>query len=126
LVADRITWWNPAPEHWVAVGTSLLVREVASGTLGIHPREELMGLPNIGPLELGIVLLIVLVIFGPKRLPGIGRQLGTGMREFKDSITGKIKDDEDDERPALTQSSAEPERVAAAAGIDESASSKSS
>jgi sec-independent protein translocase protein TatA len=86
-----------------------------------------MGFNSIGPLELGIVLLIVLVIFGPKRLPGIGRQLGTGMREFKDSITGKNKDDDDDERPALTQASAtEPERVAAAAGLDESASTKRS
>ena len=57
-----------------------------------------MGFNSIGPLELGIVLLIVLVIFGPKRLPGIGRQLGTGMREFKDSITGKgSKDDDDDD-----------------------------
>jgi sec-independent protein translocase protein TatA len=82
-------------------------------------------MPSIGPLELGIVLLIVLVIFGPKRLPGIGRQLGTGMREFKDSITGKSNDEDDqDERPALTQASADPERVAAAAGIDEPASTK--
>jgi sec-independent protein translocase protein TatA len=46
---------------------------------------------SIGPLELGIVLLIVLIIFGPKRLPGLGKQLGTGMREFKDGITGKGK-----------------------------------
>jgi sec-independent protein translocase protein TatA len=85
-----------------------------------------MGFNSIGPLELGIVLLIVLVIFGPKRLPGIGRQLGTGMREFKDSITGKSKDDDDDERPALTQATAtEPERVAAAAGIDDSPSKSS-
>ena len=52
-------------------------------------------MPSIGPLELGIILLIVLIVFGPKRLPGLGRQLGTGMREFKDSITGKDKDDED-------------------------------
>ena len=44
---------------------------------------------GIGPLELGIVLVIVLLIFGPKRLPGLGRQLGSGMREFKDSISGK-------------------------------------
>jgi len=44
---------------------------------------------SIGPLELLIVLGIVLVIFGPKRLPGLGRQLGAGMREFKDSITRK-------------------------------------
>ena len=50
---------------------------------------------SIGPLELLIVLGIVLVIFGPKRLPGLGRQLGAGMREFKDSITKKA-DDEDD------------------------------
>ena len=51
---------------------------------------------TIGPLELLIVLVIVLVIFGPKRLPGLGRQLGSGMREFKDSIRGKA--DEDDRR----------------------------
>ena len=59
---------------------------------------------SIGPLELAIVLLIVLVIFGPKRLPGLGRQLGNGMREFKDGITGKGKSDDDDEgaKPELT------------------------
>jgi sec-independent protein translocase protein TatA len=54
--------------------------------------------PNIGPTELIIVLVIVLLIFGPKRLPGLGRQLGGGMREFKDSISGKgSRDDEDDD-----------------------------
>jgi sec-independent protein translocase protein TatA len=68
-------------------------------------------MPNIGPLELGIILLIVLVIFGPKRLPGLGRQLGSGMREFKDSITGKDKDD-DQERDAFGEP-AEPSRPAA-------------
>ena len=64
-------------------------------------------MPSIGPLELAIVLLIVLVIFGPKRLPGLGRQLGSGMREFKDSITGKDKDDDDDarEEPSVRQQS---------------------
>ncbi|MBA3746302.1 MAG: twin-arginine translocase TatA/TatE family subunit [Solirubrobacterales bacterium] len=51
-------------------------------------------MPSIGPLELVIVLVIVLVIFGPKKLPGLGRSLGTGMREFKDSITGSSKDDD--------------------------------
>lgn len=52
-------------------------------------------MPSIGPLELGIVLVIILLIFGPKRLPGLGRQLGSGMREFKESITGRgSKDDE--------------------------------
>jgi sec-independent protein translocase protein TatA len=61
-------------------------------------------MPSIGPLELGIILLIVLIVFGPKRLPGLGRQLGSGMREFKDSITGKDKDD-DEERDAFGESS---------------------
>ena len=57
----------------------------------------------IGIPELIIVLVILLVIFGPKRLPGLGRSLGSGMREFKDSISGDSKgsDDEADERPAL-------------------------
>ena len=56
-------------------------------------------MPNIGPLELIIVLVIVLVIFGPKRLPGLGRSLGSGMREFKDSVTGK--DEKEEKREQL-------------------------
>jgi len=68
-------------------------------------------MPSIGPLELAIVLVIVLLIFGPKRLPGLGKQLGTGMREFKDSITGKDKDDE--ETDAFGQK-AEPPAIAPA------------
>jgi sec-independent protein translocase protein TatA len=44
---------------------------------------------NIGPLEIVGLLLIVLLLFGAKRLPEIGRSLGSGMREFKDSVTGK-------------------------------------
>lgn len=65
---------------------------------------------QIGPLEIAIVLLIVLLIFGPKRLPGLGKSLGTGMREFKDSITGKDSDRDEDEaeRPALTHAEAQP------------------
>jgi sec-independent protein translocase protein TatA len=74
-------------------------------------------MPDIGPLELGIILLIVLIVFGPKRLPGLGRQLGSGMREFKDSLTGKSKnDDEGRKEPAVRQqeldrTAAEPEVV---------------
>ena len=55
-------------------------------------------MPSIGPLELGIVLVIILLIFGPKRLPGLGRQLGSGMREFKDSITGRGSKEEKEPR----------------------------
>jgi sec-independent protein translocase protein TatA len=50
---------------------------------------------NIGLPEVAIVLLIVLVIFGPKRLPQLGRSLGSGMREFKDAVTGKNKGSDD-------------------------------
>src|SRR5215218_643321 len=64
----------------------------SAATAGFALYDEYM--PNIGPLELVIVLVIVLVIFGPKRLPGMGRSLGSGMREFKDSLTGNSKDDE--------------------------------
>jgi len=60
---------------------------------------------GIGPLELIIVLVIALVIFGPKRLPDLGRSLGTGMREFKDSITGK---DDDDPAPLTEARSDDP------------------
>ncbi len=51
-------------------------------------------MPTPGPFEIVIILVIVLVIFGPKRLPDLGRSLGRGMREFKDSVTGKDTDDE--------------------------------
>lgn len=46
-------------------------------------------MPNIGPLELVLILLVVLLLFGAKRLPELGRSLGSGMKEFKDSVTGK-------------------------------------
>src|SRR3954462_6231374 len=52
---------------------------------------------GIGAPELLIVLVIALIVFGPKRLPTLGRQLGSGMREFKDSITGKSGPDEDED-----------------------------
>ena len=56
-----------------------------------------------GPLtwwELAILLLLLLLVFGPKRLPEMGRSLGKGIREFKESITGNDKDDEPDDAPA--------------------------
>lgn len=51
---------------------------------------------GIGIWEILILLLVVLLVFGPKRLPEMGRSLGKGMREFKDSISGK----DEDEQPA--------------------------
>lgn len=61
-------------------------------------------MPNIGFPEIIIVLVIALVIFGPKRLPDLGKSLGKGMREFKDSVSGGDGDDE----PKLAKSTAEP------------------
>jgi sec-independent protein translocase protein TatA len=53
-----------------------------------------------------VLIVIVLLIFGPKRLPVLGRSLGQGMREFKDGITGHAKDSEAEERPEIAQTSA--------------------
>lgn len=61
-------------------------------------------MPNIGPLEIVIVLIIALVVFGPKRLPELGKSLGSGMREFKASVTG----DKDDDPPEIENGVEEP------------------
>jgi len=61
---------------------------------------------SIGPTELIIVLVIVLVIFGPKRLPGLGRSLGSGMKEFRDSVTGKADRDSDEDSDDRKQADA--------------------
>lgn len=60
---------------------------------------------NIGPLEIGIVLVIALIVFGPKRLPELGSSLGRGLREFKETVTGERKDDDDDDDPKALQTS---------------------
>jgi sec-independent protein translocase protein TatA len=57
-------------------------------------------LGNIGPLEIIVVLIIALVVFGPKRLPELGRSLGRGIREFRGSVTGD-DDDEPSSRPGI-------------------------
>jgi sec-independent protein translocase protein TatA len=64
-------------------------------------------LPGIGPMELIVVLVIALLIFGPKKLPDLGRSVGSGMREFKNSVTGGGDDDERDELPAGERASAQ-------------------
>lgn len=62
--------------------------------------------------DLIIVVVVALLIFGPKRLPMLGRSLGHGLREFKEGITGESKHDEAEEQPALTQTAgAEPAPV---------------
>ena len=61
-------------------------------------------IPGIGPMELIVVLVVALIVFGPKKLPELGKSLGGGMREFKNSVTG----DRERREPAL------PERGASA------------
>ena len=61
-------------------------------------------MPNVGPLELAIILVIALVVLGPKKLPEVGRSLGQGMREFKNSLTNDRRDDDEDEQHRLAGS----------------------
>jgi sec-independent protein translocase protein TatA len=68
---------------------------------------------NIGPLELIVVLIIALIVFGPKRLPELGRSLGRGIREFRGSVSGDSnEDEEDEEQRELQQSKAKAEAEA--------------
>lgn len=60
-------------------------------------------MPNIGPMELIIVLAIALIVLGPKKLPEVGKSVGKGMREFKEAISGD-NDRDHDERASLTKS----------------------
>ncbi len=59
-------------------------------------------MPNVGPWEIVLLLLLALLLFGAKRLPEIGRSMGKGMREFKDSLAGKDDDDDPAELPRQT------------------------
>jgi TatA/E family protein of Tat protein translocase len=58
-------------------------------------------LGNIGPLEIVVVLIIALVVFGPKRLPELGRSLGKGIREFRGSVSGDSDDDRSSPPPEI-------------------------
>jgi len=79
-------------------------------------------MPNVGPLEIAVVLVIVLIIFGPKRLPELGQSMGRGIREFKDSISGdKDKDSPEEKRRELQASESQPTPPATAATTEKPA-----
>lgn len=56
-------------------------------------------MPNIGPMEIILVLIVALIVFGPKKLPELGKSLGKGIHEFKGTISGEDRD----ERPAVVE-----------------------
>jgi sec-independent protein translocase protein TatA len=66
-------------------------------------------MPNVGPLEIAVVLIIVLIIFGPKRLPELGQSMGRGIREFKSSISGDKDTDSPEEKRRELQASQQAE-----------------
>lgn len=57
-------------------------------------------MPSVGPMEIVVALILALIVFGPKRLPDLGRSVGKGMREFKGALTGTASDDQAQEPPA--------------------------
>jgi sec-independent protein translocase protein TatA len=69
---------------------------------------------GIGATEIILLLLVALLVFGPKRLPEMGRSLGRGMREFKDSISGKDTDEEERQRELVGSTADENEPVVTA------------
>ena len=69
-------------------------------------------MPNVGPMELIIVLVVALLVLGPKRLPEVGRSLGKGIREFKDSLNNIGGDDDEvdlEQPPKQLATTVEPE-----------------
>jgi sec-independent protein translocase protein TatA len=65
-------------------------------------------MPSIGPLEIVVILIIALIVLGPKKLPEMGRSVGRGMREFRRAVS---MDDEDDERERRRQRDRDREEI---------------
>lgn len=72
-------------------------------------------MPNVGPLEIIVVLIVALVVFGPKKLPDLGHSLGKGIREFKGSVTGET------DEPARVETAREESRPVTSHRIEDAA-----
>jgi sec-independent protein translocase protein TatA len=67
-------------------------------------------MPQVGPLELIVVLIIALIVLGPKRLPDVARSVGKGVREFREAVASASSDDEKDEVEEIEEAD-EPEAL---------------
>jgi sec-independent protein translocase protein TatA len=65
-------------------------------------------MPSVGFPEMIVILVIALIVLGPKKLPEAGKSLGNGMRQFKDSLAGVTGEHDEDERPAVTAAAPAP------------------
>jgi len=79
----------------------------------------LLGIPGLGTGELVIILVIVLVLFGPKRLPQLGKSLGKTMKSLRDGIEGKDEDEE--EEPVVAAKAEVPEKPKATEASEDEA-----
>lgn len=76
-------------------------------------------IPQIGILEIAIILIIALIVFGPRKLPDLGRSLGRGLREFRDGVSSissgekeeDLREDEEPAEPVLAEAEEEPVEV---------------
>jgi sec-independent protein translocase protein TatA len=70
-------------------------------------------IPNVGPMEILVVLIIALIVFGPKKLPELGHSLGKGIREFKGSISGSEEERPQVSEPTVTEATVSSEKTRA-------------
>jgi len=68
-------------------------------------------MPSVGPLEIVIIMVIALIVLGPKKLPEMGRSVGRGMREFKNAVSMDSDDDDSDSQSRRSKSSKDREQV---------------
>ena len=57
-------------------------------------------MPNLGPLEIGLIVLVILLLFGATRLPKLGRSMGQSIKGFKQGLNDEVIDDEEEAAPA--------------------------
>lgn len=75
--------------------------------MSARSREEQL-IPNIGPMEIAIVLIIALIVFGPKKLPELGKSVGQGLKEFRTSMSASHDEQAKESEPVITETTPKP------------------